>query len=267
MGAYCSQCGEKRRDRTDWKLSSIAGEALAEITELEHSKLWQTFRLLLFKPGQLTQDYWSGRRKRYLGPVKLYLVCFALSLVLYSIHQPTALYDVRTLAAADSGGGLPRLLDELAARRGIPTDQLAQELNSRWQQYISMSQIVYPLFVALALKLLLRRRGLYFAEHLVFALHILAFVFLSFVIEWPFLALFGLQISVENYTSAFWVITISSLVWMVSYLLFALRRAYAEPWFAAIVKGAVVFATYMVTSTLFIFGTLTLAVKHTTRGG
>ena len=45
MAAYCSQCGEKRRDRTDWKLSSIASEAFAEITNLEHSKLWQTFRL------------------------------------------------------------------------------------------------------------------------------------------------------------------------------------------------------------------------------
>ena len=96
MAAYCSQCGEKRRDRADWKLSSIASEAFAEITNLEHSKLWQTFRLLLFKPGQLTREYWNGRRKRFLGPVKLYLVFFALSLLLYSIHWPTAIYDVRT---------------------------------------------------------------------------------------------------------------------------------------------------------------------------
>src|SRR5687767_13831822 len=228
MGAYCSECGEKRRDRAEWKLSNIASEMFAEFTNLEHSKLWQTFRLLLFKPGQLTRDYWNGRRKRYVGPVKLYLVFFALSLVVYSIHQPTAVYDVRTLAAADSGGNLSRLLDELAAKRGIPTPQVAQELNSRWQRYISMSQIVYPLFVALALKLILRRRGLYFAEHLIFALHVLAFVFLSFVIVWPFLAFFGFQASMENYTPAYWMITTGSLAWMAVYLLFALRRAYAE---------------------------------------
>jgi hypothetical protein len=104
MAAYCGHCGEKRRDRTDWKLSNIASEAFAEFTNLEHSKLWQTFRLLLFKPGQLTREYWNGRRKRFLGPVKLYLVFFALSLVLYSIHRPTAMYDVRTLAAFDSSG-------------------------------------------------------------------------------------------------------------------------------------------------------------------
>jgi hypothetical protein len=267
MAAYCSHCGEKRRDRTDWKLSSIAGEAFAEFTNLEHSKFWQTFRLLLFKPGQLTRDYWSGRRKRYLGPVKLYLGCFALSLVLYSIHQPTAVYDVRTLAAAGSDGRLPRLLDELAAKRGIPAPEIAQELNSRWQRYISMSQVVYPLFVALALKLFLRRRALYFTEHLIFALHVLAFLFLSFVIVWPFLALFGLQISIENYTPAFWIITTGSLAWTAIYLLLALRRAYGEPWLPAILKGLVVFATYTITSMLFMSGTLALAVMLTRRGG
>ena len=232
MAAYCSQCGEKRRDRADWKLSSIAGEAFAEITNLEHSKLWQTFRLLLFKPGQLTRDYWKGRRKRYLGPVKLYLIFFALSLVLYSIHRPTAIYDMRTLAAADSGGELTRLLDELAAKRGIPASNIAQELNSRWQRYISMSQIVYPLFVALALKLFLRRRGLLFRRAPRFRPALLAFLFLSFVIFWPFLRScsdFGSQSS--NIRLPFLGYrAVRSCGWRFI-CFFAFRRAYAEPGF------------------------------------
>jgi Protein of unknown function (DUF3667) len=182
LGAYCSQCGEKRRDRSDFKLSTIASETVGEITNLEHSKLWQTLRLLLLKPGQLTRDHWVGRRKRYLGPVKLYLIVFAVSLVLYSIHQPTAVYDVRTFVAADRAGDASRLLDNIAEKRGIRREQVTQELNSRWQSYISMSQVVYPLFVGLALKLLFLRRGLYFAEHLIFALHVLAFMFFSFAL-------------------------------------------------------------------------------------
>lgn len=263
MGAYCIQCGEKRRERADWKVSSIAGEAFAELTSLEHSKIWQTFRLLLFKPGQLTREYWEGRRKRYLGPVKLYLIFFAVSLVLYSIHQPTAVYDVRTLAAADSGGNFSRLFDELAQQRGVPASQIAQDLNSRWQSYISMSQLVYPLFVALALMVSFRRRPLYFAEHLIFALHVLAFVFLSFVIAWPFLAVFGLRTSIENANPAYWVLTLGSLLWMAVYLFFALRRAYAEPWFAAVIKGTLVFVIYLLTSMLFMSATLALAIEVT----
>lgn len=267
MQAYCSQCGEKRRDHADWKLSSIAGETFAELTSLEHSKLWQTFRLLLFKPGQLTRDYWSGRRKRYLGPVKLYLVFFALSLVLYSIHRPTAVYDVRTLAAADSSGGFPRVLDKLAEKRGIPTAQVIQELNSRWQSYLSMSQIVYPLFVALALKLLLRRRGLYFAEHLIFALHILAFMLLSFALQWPLLVLFGIQSGAGQYTAAYIWISLGAVAWMIAYLFLALRRAYEEPWLAALLKSAVILLTYLLTSMLFMSAAFALAIALTKRGG
>jgi hypothetical protein len=267
MAAYCSQCGEKRREHADWKLSRLASEAFAEFTNLEHSKIWQTFRLLLFKPGQLTRDYWSGRRKSYLGPVKLYLVFFALSLILYSIHRPTAVYDVRTLAAADSTGDFSRVLDKLAEKRGVPTAQVIQELNSRWQSYLSMSQVVYPLFVALALKLLLRRRGLYFAEHLIFALHTLAFMLLSFAIQWPLLVLFGIQSEARQYTAAYIWISIAALVWMIAYLFLALRRAYGEAWLAALVKSAVILLTYLLTSMLFMSAAFALAITLTKRGG
>lgn len=263
MAAYCSQCGEKRRDRTDWKLSSIASEAFAEITNLEHSKLWQTFRLLLFKPGQLTREYWSGRRKRFLGPVKLYFVFFALSLVLYSIHRPTAVYDVRTLAAADSAGKFSRLLDERAAKRGMPTAQFAQEVNARWQSYLSMSQVAYPLFVALALKLLFRRRRLYFAEHLIFALHLLAFTFLTSSLAWPLYALFGVQASVESLTTPSVVITAGSIAWTVVYLVLAMQRAYAERWLPALIKSGVVYLTYFLVSMSFLFAAFGLAVTLT----
>lgn len=267
MGAYCSECGEKRRDRDDWKLSSIAGETFAEITNLEHSKLWQTFRLLLFKPGQLTRDYWNGRRKRYLGPVKLYLVFFALALVLYSIHQPTAIYDIRTLAASDSTGGISRVLEERATKRGVSHPQIVQEVNSHLQRYLSMSQVFYPLFMTLALKLLLRRRRLYFAEHFIFALHILAFMLLSFVVVWPIFFLFGFRTSVEQYTPAYLLMSVASLIWTASYLLLALRRAYGETWTAATVKGALIFVTYMITSMLFLSIALTLALKLTKHAG
>lgn len=267
MDAYCSRCGEKRRDRADWRLSHIAGETFAEITNLEHSKLWQTFRLLLLKPGQLTRDYWSGRRKRYLGPVKLYLVFFALTLLLYSIHQPTAVYDVRTFVAANPAGGFPRLLEKLATKRGLPTSQLIQEINSSLQRYLSMSQVFYPLVVALVLKLLLRRRRLYFPEHFIFAVHILAFINLSSVLAWPLLVLFGIDASATKYTPAFVVITFASLVWTAAYLLLALRRAYGESWLPALVKGSLLFVTYMLTSMFFMGVSLALALALISRTG
>lgn len=267
MDAYCSRCGEKRRDRDDWKLSSIAGETFAEITNLEHSKLLQTFRLLVFKPGQLTREYWNGRRKSFLGPVKLYFVLFALTLILYSIHRPTAVYDVRTLAAADPRGNVPKVFDRLANERAVSMEQIVQELNSRWQSYLSLSQPAYPLFVALALKLLLRRRTLYFAEHLIFALHTLAFMLFSFAVTWPLFPLLGIQPSQEPFSPVYLLVTIAWLIWMTAYVVLALRRAYGEGWLAALVKGAIVLITYFAASFFFMFVTLGLAIALTRRGG
>jgi hypothetical protein len=174
---------------------------------------------------------------------------------------------VRTLAAADSTGNFPRTLDKLAEKRGVPTALVIQELNSRWQSYLSMSQIVYPLFVALTLKLLLRRRGLYFAEHLIFALHILAFLLLSFAIQWPLLVLFGIQSSAGHYTTAYIWVSLIALIWMMAYVFLALRRAYGEAWLAAIIKSAVILLTYLLTSMLFMSAGFALAIILTKRGG
>lgn len=228
---------------------------------LEHSKLWQTLRLLVFKPGQLAREYWSGRRKRFLGPVKLYIVFFALQLVLYSIHRPTAVYDVRTYVTGDPTGKFGRLLDKLANNRGLPASQFVQEVNSRWQRYTSISQFVHPLLVALTLKLLFRRRRLYFAEHLIFALHILAFISLSYLVTWPFSVLFGIQTSPGN------IVLSVTLAWTAVYFLLALRRAYAEPWLAAVIKGATIFFLTYIASVLVTFAALALAITLTKAAG
>ena len=201
MAAYCDQCGEKRRDRTDWNLRTLPPRPLPRSRTSSTPSSGKPSGFSFLSRVTSHASTWNGRRKRFLGPVKLYLVFFALSLVLYSIHWPTAIYDVRTFTAADPTGWLSRFLDELANTRGMSASQFAQEVNSRWQSYISMSQVIYPLFVALALMLLFRRRGPYFAEHLIFALHVLAFTFLISALLWPAFALFGLRTSTETFTA------------------------------------------------------------------
>ena len=267
METYCSRCGEKRRESTDWKLSEISGEVISEITDLEHSKLWRTLRLLLSKPGQLTAEYWHGRRKPSLGPVKLYLICFALSLVLYSIHQASAVYDVRTLAKSQPGGNFVRLLETRAAQRGLSAEQFATELNSRWQSYISMSQLAYPFFVALALKLLFVRRPFYLTQHIVFALHVLAFAFLSQAIVWPLYVALGLKPTMTRIDPAYLLLTAGTFLWTSAYFFLALRRTYGERALSAATKTVIVFITYIVTASALLLGTFAVALAVTSRSG
>ena len=106
-------------------------------------------------------------------------------------------------------------------------------------------------------------RGLYFAEHLIFSLHVLAFTFLTTALLWPAYALFGLRTSTETFTAASALITVGSIVWTGVYLLFAMRRAYAEPWLPAVFKSAVVFLIYSLISMFFIYAMLGLAIAFT----
>ena len=121
--------------------------------------------------------------------------------------------------------------------------------------------------MALALKLLFRRRGLYFAEHLILALHVLAFSFFTTALLWPVYAVFGLRTSTEPFTAASVLITAGSILWTGVYLLLAMRRLYAERWLAAVIKSAVVFLTYSLASMFFIFGVLWLAIAFTRGAG
>jgi hypothetical protein len=263
LQAFCSACGEKRLDRAEWHLRNVAGEVFSEVTDVEGSKVWQTLRFLVFKPGQLTRDHWAGKRRRYLGPVKLYLIVFAVSVVLYSIHAPTAVYDVRSMAAADHTGGTTARLQEVVNETGLTSDQAAEAVNNRWHSYISASQLLYPLIIALALKLLFIRRGRYFAEHLIFSLHLLAFITLTFLLLWP---LYFLAAMVEarqfDLRSPFYMaLTVGSVIWVAVYVLLALRRAYEQTWTWAIVKGVLVFLVYFVSSMIIMLVTLTSAIE------
>ena len=95
---YCSRCGE-----TVAVHSPSAGEFLHEFVghyvALE-GKLWQTLRLLVARPGQLTAEHLSGRRIPYINPLRLYvtlsLLVFAL-IRLVGIELPQVTLDSKSM--------------------------------------------------------------------------------------------------------------------------------------------------------------------------
>lgn len=58
-------------------------EFVAHYVALE-GKLWQSVKLLLFKPGQLTREYIEGRRVRYVEPLRLYLT---FSIIFFAVFK------------------------------------------------------------------------------------------------------------------------------------------------------------------------------------
>jgi hypothetical protein len=68
---YCPQCGQETvlHPPTLWE---FVHEFITHYVALEGA-LWRTLRTLLLKPGQLTREYFHGRRKHYVLPLRIYL--------------------------------------------------------------------------------------------------------------------------------------------------------------------------------------------------
>ncbi len=209
---FCPECGQE---------TNIKPPTVAEFVQqfsgtyfAPKGALWTTLKLLLARPGELTAQYLTGRRRQYVLPLRLFVLATIVMLVVMRIVsslQMAALDDAAALHAlperpsqvalelgvgrAGVAGGqfycedLPGwLCRRLAVKLDMPTrDLLAQvdRVQDRLARNAGLVMLVLlPAFAAVLL-LLFRYRGLSYTEHLVFALHLHAFFFLVAALVMP----------------------------------------------------------------------------------
>ncbi|HSD15303.1 MAG TPA: DUF3667 domain-containing protein [Flavobacterium sp.] len=68
---FCPLCGQENTE-TRKSFHYLFTHTLEDLVHYD-SSFWETIKYLLFQPGRLTKEYLSGRRKRYVVPVKLYI--------------------------------------------------------------------------------------------------------------------------------------------------------------------------------------------------
>ncbi|HVN34785.1 MAG TPA: DUF3667 domain-containing protein [Casimicrobiaceae bacterium] len=82
---YCPECGQDTRERLPTFVQFMR-EATGRYLAFD-GKLWKTLIPLLFRPGFLTRAYLAGKRKRFIGPARLFLIS---SLALFAALRFTA---------------------------------------------------------------------------------------------------------------------------------------------------------------------------------
>jgi hypothetical protein len=250
---FCPECGQETAIRAP-RIGEIIQEFGGAYLSTEGA-LWRTLKLLLFRPGELTRQYLAGRRKHYVLPLRLYLTVSVLAILLlrlvagngvnlglppdldlrkgqYAILQ----FDDDTGAGMNNGvffcRGMPAWFCKRLERR-LDTDPkgLQREAEAMSARLISnlggAMFVMVPLF-ALFQKLVHWNRRLRYTEHLVFALHLHAFWFLSLLLtllpwDWP-------------------GIVVALLV--PGYALVALKLVYGGRWFWRWLRAAVVSLVY-----------------------
>jgi len=80
---FCPNCGQENTE-TRKSFGHLITHFAEDFTHYDNA-FWTTIRNLLFKPAYLTKEYLSGKRQRFVPPVKLYIFISFLAFFLLSI--------------------------------------------------------------------------------------------------------------------------------------------------------------------------------------
>lgn len=247
-GAYCHGCGQKRLADGDRRLGHLLRQAFGVLSDLD-GPLWGSLRALFFQPGRLSRDYLDGRRRRWMSPVGLFL----LANVLYFL-SPGTLSDFNLslqnqLMQPHSAVTRPWLVQRLAERDAAAKarwERLPEARRSKQPPDYTLAEyavaydaqsgnvgkaliVVHIPVLALGLMLAFRRRGLYFAEHVVVATHQFTFLLLYIQLVMLPLGWIAMQAGYAATGMPLWAkLGMLGIVW--TYLSLSLRRVYQAHW-------------------------------------
>jgi hypothetical protein len=212
-GHYCAHCGQKAEHAVH-SLWHFLSEVAEDLTHAD-SRLWQTLKALLFKPGFLTCEFLAGRRARYMPPFRLYLVTSVLFFLILALNgtinvQTQNLAQLQSQATSkEDKEELKALAEKYPLLAGEETGAKAcanLNYNGPWKERVQPTLresclrvvsdhghgvreaflhnlpkaffLLLPI-LALVMKPLYRRPPRYFVEHLLLLLHNHAFAFLT----------------------------------------------------------------------------------------
>lgn len=249
-GAFCARCGQRAPAVDDFTVRRFFRAVTKEIGDGD-SRSWRTLRNVL-NPGELTRAFLAREWRRYLPPLRLYLVLSGVFfLFAWDPYYAMQVEQLRALPAEQ----IPEHV------RTVLTDPDLADAASDWT---ALLRFLGVLLFALAVAALHLRRRLPLGSHLVFATHYYCADYLIFTLGAPILMLLSAT-GLERYHGA---VASAGMLLLFGWMVLALRRVYARGWPAALLLGVVLFAVDMLLSQLAGgFGSGIAAGIESARGG
>ncbi|MGE0387971.1 MAG: DUF3667 domain-containing protein [Gammaproteobacteria bacterium] len=247
---FCPQCGQERPERSGTR--GMARDLLFHLLMVERKGL-RTLSRLLLDPGRLTVEFHSGRRARYVQPLRLYVWISVLAVVLvqaFGWNLGLHLAGGGGIYLFESGrestghvspmGFVIERFDSPGVRRFTAMTAAQQRDAVQSRRYRSARYFMLLLVPAFALILSLvywDRRRTYF-DHLVFCLHAQAFLMVVLLFE------AAAPAALQGAASA----------GLAAHYVAALKRVYGGSWCGNVLRGAASSALYI--ATFFVAGTM-----------
>ena len=174
---FCPQCGEERLRPNDLSVRYLFTK-LVENTSSVDGKLVRSWRTLLSRPGQLTAAHIAGERRRYLNPLAIFFIANAIFVGVQAFTGTNVLSSQLNshLHSQDWAPIARELVQDRLAQRHLTLeayspvfDRLA--LFNAKALIITMALAFTPL-----LAIVFRKSQLRIGAHIVFALHLYAFI-------------------------------------------------------------------------------------------
>ncbi len=179
LGSFCHRCGEQQFDQKKLSLNHVSKEVFSSATELD-GKFLGSMWLLVSKPGQLTLDYISGKRKLRLSPFQLLLLINIMFFLVaaYRGHSSftTDLYFHTHSTNFIHQNLANHMVVEQLASSAESEDSYTQRFNTMVEtQAKSLVMLMVPMF-ALVVWALYPRQEYPVIGSLVFATHLFSFI-------------------------------------------------------------------------------------------
>ncbi len=223
---FCPACGEKRFDKHQLTIKHFAEETLEGLIHFD-TKFLRTLKTLFAKPGQLASDFVEGLQTRYMKPIAFFVVInllffmvmvfnpYSLALNNYIKFKPFINYGTQQAVA--------KKIADLHVSEKLYTSVFNTKIKSESKAYIFIFIPIYGLICSLLF--ITYKRML--VEHLIFALHFVAFILCLFFLQ-IYLIIYPLNI-IFNGTHQDDIESLMGIVISASaaiYFFFAARRFY-----------------------------------------
>jgi hypothetical protein len=272
-GPFCASCGQ--RDIPPYpSVRELAIDAASEFSGWD-GRLASTLRALIRRPGMLTHEFLEGRRARFISPLRLYLMAslgyFVLAVAAPNVRLPSgktgglnvgvtttepkssapgpervaqaaseALANPESLSPAERQGALDDIKRAPAVMQPFLRRGIEDPRGLKRGILETMPRMLFALLPIFAGIVAIFYRGRKYPEHLYFAIHLHAFIFLALAVAELF-----------KFTRSPVLVAIASLVvviWIPIYATLAFRRLYGGSLGRTLVKEAAIGMIYAVTA-------------------
>ena len=279
-GPFCSQCGQ--RDIPPYpSIRELAMETVSEFSGWD-GRLLNTVRTLLLRPGLLTHEFLEGRRARYISPLRLYLSVSVLYFLAAAAAPNLQLANGRSLSgiqigvstgaasstapqrvatAANDALGRGQPMTEAERQAALKDIQRAPKLMRPFLRRVvgdpngfkhglmeTMPKMLFVLLPIFAGIVALFYHGRKYPEHLYFAIHLQAFIFIALGLT--LLAKFPGSVPLAV------VVTLLCIAWIPVYATRAFMRVYGSSLVSTLLKELGIAALYIVVSLVGLIVTL-----------